>query len=403
MTQVSYLMHSNILPSDHKPVSALFNTEIRGVDKQKLDKVGQEVRGEFADKQHEYNETPNIKVQPPVLRFEDLQFHEQMTRKVVITNESSIPVRISVGQPKNVKTTASPYLRISPLSYLLLGNSWFEVSLTIMVGMETIPLISQGQFIIELMLVLHVETGIDKYIYVTGNYLPSSFGVSLDLLSRKSDPIRRLSCLDIGRVNKKTDTGARVPKEIRIILEYLYSKALQTKDLFMTQGLKSEMRLIREALDTGAKLPQLHSVHSAADFLITFLMALDDPVIPIKFHDRCMKAVSDFEAAEQIIESLPPIHRSTFRYLISFLKELLSNSQTNRLTSLYLSSVFALCILRPKITYNENGKLEKNDLRGGTKVHQLKSSFLELFLTNEYTLDNCLTNSTPNSLQFHKT
>ncbi|KAI6649300.1 synaptojanin-1 isoform X3 [Oopsacas minuta] len=398
--QLSYSMHHTILPSDHKPVSALFNVQIRGVDQQKLDKVGEEVRDKLADKNHKYNGTPIIKVSPPVLRFEDLQFHEQMTKKILITNDSPIPVKISFGQPINVKTLASPYLRISPLSYMLLGDCCMEVSLTIMVGLETIPLISQGQFVIELMLVLHVETGIDQYIYVTGNYLPSSFGVSLDLLSKKSDPIRRLSCIDIGRVSKKTDTHAEIPKEIKTILKYLHSNALQTKDLFMTQGLKSEMRLIRESLDTGAKLPELHSVHSAADFLVTFLMALDDPVIPIKFHDDCVKAANNFKEAKLIIESLPPVHRSTFQYLIAFLKELLNNSKVNRLTALYLSSVFSLCILRPKIQYNENGKLEKKDLRGGTQVHKLKSTFLELFLTNEYTLGTYLA---PRSLYLKNT
>ena len=398
VSQVSYSMHPNILPSDHKPVSALFNVEIRGVDKKKLDKVGKEVRGEIAENQHEYNGTPIVKVSPSIIKFEDLQFHEQMTKTLTITNTSSIPVKVFFGQPKTTHGQLSPYLRICPLSYMLLGNSCFEASLTVMVGLETIPLISKGQFVIELMLVLQVEGGIDQYIYVTGNYLPSSFGLSLEMLSKKTDPIRRLSTMDIGRATRKSNVRPSVPKEIRLILEYLYSKALLTKDLFMTQGLKSEMRHIREALDTGTKLPELRSVHSAADFLITFLMALDDPVIPCKYHTECTKAADDFERAKRIIESLPPVHRSTFQYLIAFLKELLNNSSVNRLSAPYLSSVFALCILRPRILYNEVGKLEKNDLRGGTEIHKLKSTFLKLFLTNEYSLDKYFTNFAQNSL-----
>ena len=400
--QLSYSMHSNILPSDHKPVSALFNVEIRGVDKKKLDKVGQEVRGEIAEKQQEYNGTPIVNVSPSIIRFEDLQFHEQMTKTLTITNASSIPVKVSFGQPKNANMPLSPYLRICPISYMLLGNSSFETSLTIMVGLETIPLISKGQFVIELMLVLQVEGGIDQYIYVTGNYLPSSFGLSLEMLSNKTDSIRRLSTIELSRATRKSNTRPNIPKEIRLILEYLHSKALLTKDLFMTQGLKSEMRQIREALNTGTKLPQLRSVHSAADFLITFLMALEDPVIPCRNHAECTKAATDFEQAKQIIESLPPVHRSTFQYLIAFLKELLKNSSVNRLSAPYLSCVFALCILRPRILYNDSGKLEKNDLRGGTKIHKLKSSFLKLFLINEYSQDNYFGTTAQNNI-LHKT
>ena len=402
VSQLSYSMHSDILSSDHKPVSALFNVEIRGVDKKKLDKVGQEVRGEIAENQHEYIGTPVVKVSPSIIKFEDLQFHEQVTKTLTITNTSSIPVKVFFGQTKTPDAQLSPYLRICPISYMLLGNSSFQASLTIMVGLETIPLISKGEFVIELMLVLQVEGGIDQYVYVTGNYLPSSFGVSLELLSKKTDPIRRLSTMDIGRATRKSNTRHSIPKEIRLILEYLYAKALLTKGLFTTQGLKSEMRHIREALDTGMKLPELHSVHSAADFLITFLMALDDPVIPCRYHVQCTKAADDFEEAKRIIETLPPVHRSTFQYLIAFLKELLSNSSVNRLTAPYLSSVFALCILRPRILYNDSGKLEKNDLRGGTKIHKLKSSFLQLFLTNEYSLDKYFCNSAQNSM-LHET
>lgn len=386
--QLSYSIHLDILPSDHKPVSALFRTGIRGVDKKKLDKIGEEVWEQVA--QRPCHVVPRVQANPSVVKFEDLQFHEQVTKTVTITNTSAIPVKISFVPPKGEKSLASPYLKICPLSYLLLAHSTVDVSLTIMVGLETIPLISKGHFVIELMLVLHVEGGIDHYIYVTGNYLPSSFGVSLEMLTQKTDAFRRLSTFDMSRglVSQRSQRNS-VPKELRLILEYLHSQALGTKDLFMTQGLKSEMRLIREALSKESKkLPKLKSVHSAADFLITFLMALDDPVIPCEFHSQCIEAAEDFQTASILIETLPTVHSTTFKYLIAFLKELLRNSKANRLTSLYLASIFALCMLRPRILYKDNGKLEKNDLRGGTKIHRLKSSFLELFLVNHYKLDN---------------
>ena len=79
-----------------------------------------------------------------------------------------------------------------------------------------------------------------------------------------------------------------VPKELWFLCDLLTSLGLSSEHLFTHHGLKHEILLIRDWLDTGRPVgsqPEV-SIHSAAEALMILLQSLRDPVIPYDMLSR---------------------------------------------------------------------------------------------------------------------
>ena len=70
-----------------------------------------------------------------------------------------------------------------------------------------------------------------------------------------------------------------MPKELWRVIDAIYEKGLGEPHLFVEPGVKEEVRMIRESLDTGKPFPQCR-IHSYAEVLVSFLASLSSPIIP---------------------------------------------------------------------------------------------------------------------------
>ena len=78
------------------------------------------------------------------------------------------------------------------------------MELTLLVDMEVAPILNVGSEKLEDILVLHLKGGKDFFISLTGNYLPSCFGSSLEMLVKMHDYARGIptdELLDISLVS----------------------------------------------------------------------------------------------------------------------------------------------------------------------------------------------------------
>lgn len=60
------------------------------------------------------------------------------------------------------------------------------------VSKDSVTLLNSGEDSIEDILVLHLDRGKDYFITISGNYLASCFGTSLETLCRMKKPIREI-------------------------------------------------------------------------------------------------------------------------------------------------------------------------------------------------------------------
>lgn len=82
------------------------------------------------------------------------------------------------------------------LSFLLVTFSdldeTLEIYLEVYVSKDSVTLLNSGEDSIEDILVLHLDRGKDYFITISGKYLPSCFGTSLEALCRMKKPIREI-------------------------------------------------------------------------------------------------------------------------------------------------------------------------------------------------------------------
>jgi phosphatidylinositol-bisphosphatase len=145
----------------------------------------------------------------------------------------------------------------------------------------------------------------------------------------------------------------------KISEEYAIVGAISPSELeLLASEYKSTLYL---ALDTGKDFPPC-SPHSIAQVIVSFLDALPQPVLPPSTYPTSEIDPQNLRAwCRRFLESLPPINYNLFIYVLSFFRELLSESDYNRLTVSHLASI-CINVMTSLTTENDITK-EDNEKR----------------------------------------
>jgi len=197
---------------------------------------------------------------------------------------------------------------------------------------------------LEDILIMHLQEGKDYYITISGNYLASSFGSSLEYLVSFVTPIRL-----VGRCSTPASKSERlsIPKELWHIVNHIYLHGLDEEGLFLQSGIQPEMEQIREILDTGGSFDEYKgSIHSMAESLLRFLESLVEPVISVALYKQCLDNSHSYLQCKQILSFLPAVNYNVFYYIMAFLREVLLHSKKNKLTTEKAALLFSSVLLR---------------------------------------------------------
>jgi len=322
--------------SDHKPVMAHFEVTVKILVKEKQQSVYQALVRQLDAWENEC--IPKVSISRNQIQFPSVYFDTPVMQKLAIENIGQVMVQFTFIPKLQEELFCKKWLSVEPSFGIIPPKETLEVLLTAHVTSETAQALNTGEDTLEDILIFRLENGRDYFVTITGEYMKSCFGSTIEYLVKTPMPVRYATPDSSGKV-------LTLPKELWRIVDFIFHRGMDEDGLFMTSGNPRQIEKIRECLDTGQDFLPSFGIHSMAETLIRFLESLAEPIFSRSLCNQYQDTMNITAWCKQALMQLSAAHYNAFIYMISFLREMLKHSAKNRLSPDQLVYLFSSCLM----------------------------------------------------------
>ncbi|KAI8638810.1 Endonuclease/exonuclease/phosphatase [Parasitella parasitica] len=427
----SYKDCMEMMMSDHKPVRALLELNIRQINSQLQKQTKEKLVQQLKDSQ---DDQPCGEISSSYVDFGKVQFMEYKEQNIILTNTGTVLTVFKFLPKDTIGTILPPWLQVTPLSGVVAPGEKVMIRFEVTVDPTISTPLNRGQETMEDILILRLENSKDFFISISGDYIPTRFGVPLEQLSEMAVPISEAAAKNLQRAKPAEPNTSQqppspalnqidLPKELWKMMNFLWNtnmfrigslflehgdlivstyirKCLDNEEQFDTNvllggepttegdvdpGTTKEADENDELFDVRSTLSELSlendqlakeaiSANSMIDVLVAFLECLPEPVITTNMYERALEASESIEALNSLKESLPPFHRNVLLYIGMFLRQAIDKApgSVKKQREARIIEMFTV-LLRPPIDFKERNPVVAKEKREKFISQLLKS------------------------------
>ena len=156
--------HFELKVSDHKPVSAIFDSGMKVVDQVKYRKIYEDVMKRLDKLENEF--LPQVTVDTTEIVFDTIKFNEASTKNLIVANTGQVPVQFGFIKKLNDTSYCKQWLSAKPAKGFVMPGDKCDIDIEIYVNKKTAGDLNCGQDQMYDILVLHLHGGKDIFITV---------------------------------------------------------------------------------------------------------------------------------------------------------------------------------------------------------------------------------------------
>ncbi|VDM01021.1 unnamed protein product [Schistocephalus solidus] len=181
--QLLYRSHGDFRVSDHKPVSAFFKVGSRCVDRFLFAKAYEAV---IRSQDLVYNMSlPQAALSTQEVEFGPVRFDDIYQDSIIIRNTGISALQFRFTQEG--AASFPPWLTVTPMSAIVEKDASCTITLDVYVNVDTLTGLHSGTCDLACIIVLTLVGGKDYFISVSGQFVPTCFGLPLSLLLKIPD------------------------------------------------------------------------------------------------------------------------------------------------------------------------------------------------------------------------
>lgn len=347
LTNTGYSSYPQYSISDHKPVVGDFELAVEVVDPlARKGIVDQKLRDNDLE---ENSLRPIVSVDPPELNVTGELFEPTICSELFLRNCSNGTCK---KQLEWICLVASSEFVVEPTSGILPVGADQKIKIATSFAIERKQ--------IEDIAIIKIADGQDIFVPLHFEALPSCIGVSLDLLCRMPNGVRK------GMVKDATDSlqNTNMPKEIWNCVDYLWTRI--RPDMFEKSGVLSICKQVQawmdngddfdsHVLDTANEIEDGAGIFSVASQLLLLLRNIQGGIISVKYFDLVLRGRDGMNIA---LESMQGVNVNVLIYLCSFLKKAIEDSVSKE----NLLDLFEpILITQPLTKLSSKAKIKKRE------------------------------------------